>query len=220
MPGEKLRTTYEGSVVALADPRAMADPGKAFKENPHRRLKLELIHEGVGPLYGHVGQPGDGNDFARAHFEQHMRVAGTLSIDGAAATALAGHGLRATWGPRYWQSTPRTAGSRNFGDDQDGDLDRRRSRRWFHKGDELLRITAVGSTPTTSRAIRYHSGLRANVSLDGRSTGSRRVRGFIPLRNAAPPEYAHRRGHDQYLLDGKRRASASEYLDQQLRQTI
>ncbi len=46
MPGEKLRTKYEGSVVYLADPRAMHDPGKAFKENPHKRLALDLVHEG------------------------------------------------------------------------------------------------------------------------------------------------------------------------------
>jgi len=46
VPGEKLRTRYDGSVVYLADPRAMQDPGKAFKENPHKRLALDLVHEG------------------------------------------------------------------------------------------------------------------------------------------------------------------------------
>src|SRR5215813_11077602 len=50
VPAEKLRTRYEGSVVYLADPRAMHDPGKAFKENPHRRLALDLVHEAAGPL--------------------------------------------------------------------------------------------------------------------------------------------------------------------------
>ena len=99
VPGDKLRTIYDGSVVYLAEPRAMSDPGKAFKESPHRRLKLDLTHDGVGPLYGHVGKPGDGNEFARAHFEQHMRVTGTLSVDGGTATKLSGHGLRDhSWG--------------------------------------------------------------------------------------------------------------------------
>ena len=70
-------------------------------------LRLDLIHEGVGPLYGHVGAAGDGNDFARAHYEQHMRVHGTLQTDDEKQIELNGHGLRDhSWGPRYWQSTP------------------------------------------------------------------------------------------------------------------
>jgi hypothetical protein len=59
----------------------MKDPAKAFKENPHKKLAIDLVHEGVGPIYGHVGKPGDGNDFARAHYEQHMRVTGTIQVN-------------------------------------------------------------------------------------------------------------------------------------------
>ena len=58
-PGERLRTTYRGSAVHLADPRAMSDPRAAFRDNPHRKLRIDLVHEGVGPIYGHVGKPGD-----------------------------------------------------------------------------------------------------------------------------------------------------------------
>ena len=107
VPGETLRTTYQGSVTDLADPRAMQDPGRAFKENPHRKLEIDLVHRGVGPIYGHVGKPGDGNEFARAHYEQHMAVTGTIRVDGGEPIAFDGHGLRDhSWGPRYWQSTP------------------------------------------------------------------------------------------------------------------
>ena len=77
-PAERIRTTYEGSVVYLADPREMREPGDAFKKNPHKRIKLDLLHEGVGPLYGHVAEASNANaqnDFARAHYEQHMKVA-------------------------------------------------------------------------------------------------------------------------------------------------
>src|SRR5262245_55080279 len=88
VPGEKLRTTYDGDAVYLKDPRAMSDPRKAFTENPHKNIKLDLVHEGVGPLYGHVGKSGDGNDFARAHYEQHMRVSGTLTVEGQAPVQL------------------------------------------------------------------------------------------------------------------------------------
>lgn len=66
----------------MSNPKAMQDPGTAFKSNPLKKLSMDLIHEGVGPLYGHVGDPNDDNDFARAHYEQHMRVKGTNAIEG------------------------------------------------------------------------------------------------------------------------------------------
>ena len=222
VPGEKLRTTYEGSVVALADPRAMADPGKAFKENPHRRLKLDLVHEGVGPLYGHVGQPGDGNDFARAHFEQHMRVAGTLSIDGGTETKLSGHGLRDhSWGPRYWQSTPSYRWiTGNFGDDLGmvisviGD----RVGGVFHRGEELLRIKDVKLDTDYEPGSKFHRALRAEVTLENGDTHRLEgtVKGFIPLRNRRAGMSTHiGEGMTEYVLDGTQRGyGLSEYLDQ------
>jgi len=106
-PGEELRTVYDGECVFLADPRAMKDPGRAFKENPHKHVRLDLTHHGVGPIYGKVEDPGQGDQFARAHYEQHMRVEGTVQVAGDAAAAKTGHGLRDhSWGPRYWQATP------------------------------------------------------------------------------------------------------------------
>ena len=72
-PAEKVRTRYEGSALFMIDPMQMQDPGQAFKNNPRETLVIDLEHEAVGPLYGHVGEPGDGNEFARSHTEQHMR---------------------------------------------------------------------------------------------------------------------------------------------------
>jgi hypothetical protein len=222
VPAEKLRTRYEGSVVYLADPRAMQDPGKAFKENPHRRLALDLVHEAVGPLYGHVGRPGDGNDFARAHFEQHMKVSGTIAAEGEPAIQIRGHGLRDhSWGPRYWQSTPSYRWiTGNFGDDLGmvvsivGD----RVGGVFHKGDELLRITGVELDTDYEAGTRYHSALRAKLTLsDGaKHTVEGRVRGFIPLRNRRAGQNTHiGEGMTEYVLDGKRVGyGLSEYLDQ------
>ena len=222
VPGEQLRTSYDGSVVYLADPRAMSDPGKAFKENPHRRLKLDLVHDGVGPLYGHVGKPGDGNDFARAHFEQHMRVTGSLSVDGGAETKLTGHGLRDhSWGPRYWQSTPSYRWiTGNFGDDlgmvisivggKVGGV--------FHKGDDLLRITDVKLDTDYEADSNFHRALRADITLENgvkhRLEGT--VKGFIPLRNRRAGMSTHiGEGMTEYLLDGERKGyGLSEYLDQ------
>ena len=71
-PGERVRTLYTGEPLFMSNPLDMKDPGKAFKANPRRPIKLDLIHTAVGPLYGHVGKAGDGNEFARSHSEQHM----------------------------------------------------------------------------------------------------------------------------------------------------
>lgn len=222
VPAEKLRTTYDGSVVYLADPRAMSDPGKAFKENPHKKLKLDLVHEGVGPLYGHVGKPGDGNDFARAHFEQHMKVSGTLSVDGGALVQLSGHGLRDhSWGPRYWQSTPSYRWiTGNFGDDlgmvisvvggKPGGV--------MHKGESLHRITDVKLDTDYESGTKFHRALRAEITLDNgdKHTIEGAVKGFIPLRNRRAGTSTHiGEGMTEYVIDGDRKGyGLSEYLDQ------
>lgn len=222
VPGEKLRTTYDGSVVVLADPRAMSDPGKAFKENPHRKLKLDLVHDGVGPLYGHVGKPGDGNDFARAHFEQHMRVTGTLSVDGGGETKLSGHGLRDhSWGPRYWQSTPSYRWiTGNFGDDLGMVISviGGKAGGVVHKGEELHRITDVQLDTDYEAGTKFHRALRAEVTLENgdkhRIEGT--VKGFIPLRNRRAGMSTHiGEGMTEYVIDGQRKGyGLSEYLDQ------
>src|SRR3990172_1257496 len=77
-PLAKHRTTFEGGAVFLTDPTQMADPGRAFRENPHKRVSLDITHEAVGPVYGTAGPQGAEEDpergFARAHYEQHMRT--------------------------------------------------------------------------------------------------------------------------------------------------
>jgi hypothetical protein len=49
---QKLRTTYEGSAVELKEPREMADPSRAFRENPIKKVSFDLLHDAVGPMYG------------------------------------------------------------------------------------------------------------------------------------------------------------------------
>ena len=222
VPGERLRTRYEGSAVYLADPRAMSDPRAAFAQNPHRRLRIDLVHEGVGPMYGHVGKAGDGNDFARAHYEQHMRVSGEIECEGEPPVAIRGHGLRDhSWGPRYWQSTPSYRWiTGNFGDDLGmvisivGD----RVGGVFHRGEQLVRITDVKLETEYETGKNYHRALRAEVALaDGTSHRvDGRVRSFIPLRNRRAGRNTHiGEGMTEYVLDGERIGfGLSEYLDQ------
>ncbi len=224
-PGETIRTTYEGSVVYLADPRDMREPGDAFKQNPHKKIKLDLLHEGVGPIYGHVAEPSASNsqnDFARAHYEQHMRVTGTLQVEDGPIVEISGHGLRDhSWGPRYWQSTPSYRWiTGNYGDDLGmvmsviGD----RVGGVFHKGQELHRITDIKLDTEYEGNTNYHTALKAVVTLDNgeEHVVEGKVTGFIPLRNRRAGMFTHiGEGMTEYTLDGKRVGyGLSEYLDQ------
>jgi len=226
VPGEKIRTTFDGSVVYLADPREMREPSVAFKENPHKKIKLDLLHEGVGAIYGHVSDPnaeGAQSDFARAHYEQHMRVTGTLQVEDGPVFEIRGHGLRDhSWGPRYWQSTPSYRWiTGNFGDDLGmvvsivGD----RVGGVFHRGsDEIIQIKNVELETSYEGNTNYHNGLKATVTLANGETHvvEGAVKGFIPLRNRRAGMFTHiGEGMTEYTLDGERKGyGLSEYLDQ------
>lgn len=111
-PFAHLRVTYEGRLCLLDDPTEMAEPRRAFRTNPLVDAAVELDVRGVSPILG--GRPvlPDGSEptvdaeqgFARAHYEQHCRVTGTIRV-GDEVLPLDGLGLRdKSWGPRYWQS--------------------------------------------------------------------------------------------------------------------
>lgn len=222
-PGEELRTSYAGQAVLLREPRAMLDPSRAFKENPRVPLAIELTHVAVGPMYGHVGKAGDGNDFARAHYEQHMRVSGEIGIGDAPPIEIRGHGLRDhSWGPRYWQSTPSYRWiTGNFGDDlgmivrTDGDG---RGGGLFHRGQELVRIKTAELETEYEPGTPFHKALRARLELESGEvqTLEGKVMGFIPLRNRRAGSKTHiGEGMTEYILDGERVGyGLSEYLDQ------
>lgn len=222
-PTDLVHTKFSGSVLTLADPRAMKDPSKAFKESPKQELTLELRHEAVGPFYGHVGDPDDGNQFARAHTEQHMRVLGELQIGDQPPVAFNGHGVRDhSWGPRYWQATPSYRWiTGNFGDDL-GMVIRTNGagvgRGLFQEGDKLVKVEESRITTEYEPGTRYHRSLRADLMLeDGRKRILEgEVMGFIPLRNRRSGTNTHiGEGMTRYTLDGERVGyGLSEYLDQ------
>jgi hypothetical protein len=105
--------------VLLTRPLDLMDPRRAFTENPHARVAIELRYDGLSPGFG--GEPRErrdgewvslrletaGQEFARGHLEQHGRAVGTVAIDGT-AHPVDGYGLRDhSWGPRYWQAPER-----------------------------------------------------------------------------------------------------------------
>lgn len=220
--GEEIRTCYEGSLLYMAEPRDMQNPGRAFKENPFRKVQLDLTHVGVGPMYGHVGDAGDDNDFARAHYEQHMRVSGTLMVEGLETVKINGHGLRDhSWGPRYWQSIRSYRWiTGNFGDglgmalsvvgDRQGGM--------FYRGDEFLRIAEVDLVTKYEDDSSFHKSLIANVKLENGESHlvEGRVKNLIPLRNRRSEEVTYIcEGMTEYSLDGEHVGfGLSEYLNQ------
>jgi hypothetical protein len=222
-PAELVRTLYRGDALFMTNPRAMQDPGRAFKENPMRDLVIDLKHTGVGPLYGHVGNADSGDQFARSHTEQHMRVAGTLQLGDDDPISFTGWGLRDhSWGPRYWQSTPSYRWiTGNFGDDlgmiiqtygsgEGGGL--------FHSGNELIRFKSVKLSTEYEPGTNFHKTLHADIELnDGsRHVVKGRVMGYIPLRNRRLGTNTHiGEGMTEYTLDGERIGyGLSEYLNQ------
>ncbi len=114
-PFEHLTINYEGSVVLLDEPAQMANPREAFRDNPHVKCRVRLDVLGVSPMYGGKPTYDDGaeinNDaltsFAKAHYEQHTRVTGSIELhtDTGEVWEMNGLGLRdKSWGPRFWQA--------------------------------------------------------------------------------------------------------------------
>lgn len=111
-PFKHLNVRFGGKICVLDEPREMADPRTAFKNNPWEECEVDLDYRGVSPMYG--GRPvyEDGTEpeidpeksFAKAHYEQHCSVQGTIRV-GTETIDLEGLGLRdKSWGPRYWQA--------------------------------------------------------------------------------------------------------------------
>jgi hypothetical protein len=111
-PLERHRVTYDGKVCLLERPHEMADPGRAFRENPVVRARMEIEHTAASPCPGGEVVRDDGTPlpidpekgFAKAHFDQEMHGTGFFEVDGQ-RVEVRGEGARdKSWGPRYWQS--------------------------------------------------------------------------------------------------------------------
>jgi len=111
-PFAHLTVAYDGLVCLLDEPRQMADPRRAFADNPMVECEVRLEVTGVSPMYGGWPRYEDGTpieadptqSFAKAHYEQHTAVRGTIGV-GDEVITLDGLGLRdKSWGPRYWQA--------------------------------------------------------------------------------------------------------------------
>jgi hypothetical protein len=197
-PAQRLRTRFEGELLMLREPRAMADPKRAFAESPRRRVKLELVHDAVGPMYGgHADREESEREaaqqFAKAHYEQHMAVKGELLLEGE-SIPIEGFGLRDhSWGPRYWQAIHSYEWlTLNFGADFGAmvsiirrDEKSERVGGVVVRGDELDTLRSAQVTAEYEDNGLYHRRVTARLETQRgeRLDISGEVVSFIPLRN-------------------------------------
>jgi hypothetical protein len=236
-PFEELRTTYDGKVAMLSEPLQMANPRKAFTENPWVEARVELTHHGVSPMYGGEPVNDDGSPlstdhsggFARGHYEQHMAVEGTIRV-GDDEWPVRGFGLRDhSWGPRFWQAPWwyrwLTA---NFGSDfgfvvsiiASRDGGRRYGGMVLRDGGyEHIRHATIETK--WNGDDQYHAEVRATASTDSDTyeiTG--RVLNLIPLRNRRQTPEGEQlvtrisEGMTEWSCNGLTGYGLSEYLDQ------
>jgi hypothetical protein len=197
-PTERLRTHYRGSVLDLAEPRVLTNPRAAFTESPTKKIELDLVHEAAGPMYGGTRDKEESDrdaeqQFAKAHYEQHMKVSGTLAIDGE-TIELSGHGLRDhSWGPRHWQAIAAYEWlTMNFGPDLGlmvsvirRDAQNVRRGGVLLRGDKLEPIEWAEVRADFEEGTSFHREVQADIrTRDGEELQiDGEVLGFIPLRN-------------------------------------
>jgi hypothetical protein len=229
-PTQRLRTTYIGKVLELREPRAMADPRRAFKESPRRQVSLELVHDAVGPMYGGQAdreerERGAEQQFAKAHYEQHMSVQGELRIEGE-TLAIEGFGLRDhSWGPRFWQAIHSYEWlTLNFGPDFGAmvsiirrDPSHERVHGVVVRGDSLVPIKAAEVSAEYEDDGLFHRRVTARLEtvagerleIDGK------VVGFIPLRNRRDGMMTHiGEGMTEWRCGDRTGYGLSEFLRQ------
>jgi hypothetical protein len=227
-PFEHLTVRYEGKVVMLADPLEMADPRKAFTENPYDECLVELDYMGVGQPFG--GEPDEpherpGEEFAKGHYEQLGRAVGTVRV-GTDEWSVRGFGLRDhSWGPRFWQApwyyrwlTGNVGDDFGFMGSRIARQDRDGTRGGFVWDGEALHLCNDFTISTSWQGDDvYHHDITAELTAGDQSwsiTG--KVLNLIPLRNRRDGLTTRiSEGMTEWTLDdGRVGYGLSEYLDQ------
>jgi hypothetical protein len=205
-PGQRLRSVYDGKVLELAEPRSMSDPRVAFAESPRRRVALDLVHDAVGPMYGGQAdreerEQSAEQQFAKAHYEQHMAVAGELRIDDE-VLPIEGFGLRDhSWGPRTWQAIHSYEWlTLNFGDDLGAMISIiRRTPESARVGGVVVRGMELDPVREATLEAEYEDNGLYHRRVETRivTAGGEElliegtVKGFIPLRNRRDGRVTH-----------------------------
>jgi hypothetical protein len=233
-PFQRLDVTYSGKVVVLDDPLQMADPKKAFTENPYAECEVRIEYSGVSAMFG--GEPDEphekpGEEFAKGHYEQLIAGKGSIRV-GDEEWEVDGFGLRDhSWGPRYWQAPWYYRWlTANFGPDF-GFMGSRVARRdgegtrggFVWEDGELHLCRDFEISTEWQGEDTYHQHISATLrsgEKEWKVTG--KVLDLIPLRNRRPdPDTGDMlvtrisEGMTEWTLDdGRTGYGLSEYLDQ------
>ena len=232
-PFEELTVRYDGKVVLLDEPLAMADPRAAFTENPYDEAHVDLVYRRAADPFG--GEPEEshekpGEEFARGHYEQLVSATGTITV-GDQSWEVDGFGLRDhSWGPRTWQApwyyrwlTANVGADFGFMGSRIARRDADGTRGGFVWEDGRIHLCHDFEITTTWEGDdHYHQGIEAVLrakDADGepkewRVTG--RVLNLIPLRNRRDGKVTRiSEGLTEWTLaDGRVGYGLSEYLDQ------
>jgi hypothetical protein len=227
-PFEELRVSYTGELVMLDNPLAMADPKKAFTENPYAECSAAITYTRVSDMFG--GEPDEshekaGEEFARGHYEQLIAGKGTITV-GDETWNVDGFGLRDhSWGPRYWQAPFYYRWlTANFGPNF-GFMGSRVARRdgpgtrggFVWDGTSLRYCNDFEISTTWTGDDVYHENIEAVLrSGDDEWRVKGRVMNLIPLRNRREEMVTRiSEGMTEWTLeDGTVGYGLSEYLDQ------
>jgi hypothetical protein len=228
-PFEELRVRYEGDLLWLDDPMALADPRAAFTSNPIVPGRVDLTFTRVSDPFG--GEPEErhereGEEFARGHYEQLTRGQGTIVV-GDQEHAVDGFGLRDhSWGPRTWQApwyyrwlTANLGPDAGFMASRIARQDRDGTRAGFVWEDGQLFLVDDVRLATTWGEGQHHRALEATLrssAADRTWAVSGEVLGYVPLRNRRDGMVTRiGEGLTRWTLaDGRSGHGWSEYLDQ------
>jgi hypothetical protein len=236
-PFEALKVSYEGHVCMLEDPLQMADPGKAFRENPMEPCTVELTYRGLSPMAGgeRVNDDGtpiedtDEGGFARGHYEQHVGARGVIRV-GDREWPIDGFGLRDhSWGPRFWQAPWWYRWlTINFGDDFGLMVTTRGTREGERTSGGMVftegRYEWVRDATIETEWIgddTYHQKIKVSARTDAHEYAvDGEVLSLIPLRNRRKSPDGEllvtriSEGMTEWKCDGRVGYGLSEYLDQ------
>ncbi len=236
-PFEALRVAYRGKLCLLERPLEMANPRRAFTENPWTEAAIELEYRGLSPMLGGERTNDDGTPvtedpaeaFARGHYEQHVGARGVVRV-GDEEWEVDGYGLRDhSWGPRFWQAPWWYRWlTGNFGEDQGfvvSIVTRRDGAQavggvWFEDGEyqPLERVTIDTSWRTDDCYHEHIHAVAATATAEHVIDGD--VLSLIPLRNRRTSPEGEQlltrisEGMTEWRSDGRVGFGLSEYLDQ------
>lgn len=227
-PFEELRIRYEGKLLMLADPMALADPRAAFTENPYVEGRIDWTLRRASDPFG--GEPEEaherpGEEFARGHYEQLVSVTGAITV-GDQTWPVDGFGLRDhSWGPRTWQApfyyrwlTANIGADTGFMASRIARRDRDGTRAgfWWENG----KMTLINDVRlSTTWADQHHRALKVTLRREGEDESfdvDGTVLAYAPLRNRREGSVTRiGEGLTEWRLpDGRVGYGLSEYLDQ------